>query len=92
MPRSFLLIPSRLRIDRAESRRAFILENTGSETATDSIVRSMERYGSDPSIRQFEIAPVKNPLGARPSKEMSWTVRAVRYEADPAPRAGGYRS
>lgn len=52
--------------------------HTGSEAETSSILRSLERFGQDTSIRYYEMtpAPVRRLYHTVPS--FAWTVRAVR--------------
>lgn len=56
-----------------------VAERTSSEFETASILRSIERYGEDSSIRYFEIAQAEPRLGARSVRAAAWSVRAVRF-------------
>jgi hypothetical protein len=51
---------------------------TGSEEAASGILRSIERFGADPSILRYEISPKSRYPTHRTSTAVSWTVRAVR--------------
>lgn len=76
-PISFSIIPSRLTAD-DPSLVDDIRARTGSDTATAAILRSMERFGSDPSILRYEISPkTTSRFGGMPSP-LAWSVRAVR--------------
>ena len=55
-----------------------IQAHTGNETETDSIIRSMDRFGEDDSIRSFEITPKPRRQSMRLGPDSTWTVRAVR--------------
>ena len=76
-PMSFSIVPSRLSAD-DPSLVDDIRARTGSDTATAAILRSVERFGSDPSILRYEISPQSTArFGGKPSP-VAWTVRAVR--------------
>ena len=60
------------------SLRAEIEAHTGSEVAVDSILRSLGRFGDDPSIERFELTPRKPGRGERTTNPVSWSIRAVR--------------
>jgi hypothetical protein len=51
---------------------------TGSDSATSGILRSIERFGSDPSILRYEVSPRANARFGGPSSGVAWMVRAVR--------------
>lgn len=55
-----------------------IHSHTGSEAETSSILRSLERFGQDKSIRYYEMTPkpVRRLYHTVPT--FAWTVRAVR--------------
>jgi hypothetical protein len=59
------------------SLRSDIRARTGSDAATSGILRSMERFGSDPSILRYEISP-KSSTRFGGTAAVAWTVRAVR--------------
>lgn len=59
------------------SLRSDIRARTGSDAATAGILRSIERFGTDPSILRYEISPKSsNRFGGVTA--VAWTVRAVR--------------
>jgi hypothetical protein len=60
--------------------REEIRAHTGSDAAVSSIMRSIERYGGDPSIRQYEMTPTTNQRTYRGTAAVAWSVRAVRPE------------
>ena len=62
----------------ASDRREEIRAHTGCDDETSSILRSIERLGSDPSIRRYEISPTTKKLGHRGAAGVVWSVRAVR--------------
>jgi hypothetical protein len=58
--------------------RAAILAATGSESGSDSIMRSLERMGSDPSIEFFEMTEVSRARRTPSASPKAWRVRADR--------------
>lgn len=52
--------------------------HTGSDTETSSILRSLDRFGQDLSIRYYEMTPTPARRTYRPTSAFAWTVRAVR--------------
>jgi hypothetical protein len=76
MSESFFVTQSRV-FPADPSLRGEILTRTGSDDATSGILRSMERFGSDPSILRYEVSPKASPRfgGVR---KVAWMVRAVR--------------
>lgn len=57
--------------------REEIQAHTDNEAETESILRSIRRFGDDFSILQYEIAPVIRPNHVRVVSG-AWVVRAVR--------------
>jgi len=51
--------------------------HTGNAAETSQILRSIERFGGDDSIRRYDISPEKRK-SARKVKTAAWNVRAVR--------------
>jgi hypothetical protein len=51
---------------------------TGSQKAASGILRSIERFGADPTIVRYEISPKSHNRAHRSSAAVSWAVRAVR--------------
>ena len=59
--------------------RELVADRTRSDLETESIMRSIERYGLDSSIRYFEVSPSEGRLGARTVRHTAWAVRAERF-------------
>jgi len=59
------------------SLRTDIRARTGCDVATSGIMRSIERFGSDPSILRYDISP-KSSSRFGGILAVAWTVRAVR--------------
>jgi hypothetical protein len=55
-----------------------VASHTGSENEAASILRSLERLGSDASIHCYEMTPAPPPRAYRPTSPVAWSVRAVR--------------
>jgi hypothetical protein len=55
-----------------------IQSRTGSATATEGILRCIERFGADDSILYYEMMPQANRRTRHSEPTASWTVRAVR--------------
>ena len=60
------------------SLRDEIQSRTENEEATSRILRSIERFGVDPSIERYEIAPHAGSRAWRGKATVAWTVRAIR--------------
>jgi hypothetical protein len=67
-----------------------INRHTDNADATDRIIRSIDRFGSDPSIVRFDVIPLPHGRGTR-FASVAWTVRAVRLERPPGDREADYR-
>jgi hypothetical protein len=76
MPDTFSIVQSRCVAPDA-SLRSDIRARTGSDAATSGILRSIERFGGDPSILRYEISP-KTSTRFGGGTAVAWTVRAVR--------------
>jgi len=77
MPQPFSLLQSRC----AEPDTALLDElftHTGSRQAAAGILRSIERFGADPTIFRYDISPKTHGRGRRNSTATAWSVRAVR--------------
>ena len=59
-----------------------IHRHTDNADETDRILRSIVRFGSDPSILRFDVIPTPHPRGLR-FASVAWTVRAVRLDDPP---------
>lgn len=77
MPESFSLSQSRCAAADSSLQEELCVR-TGSEKAASGILRSIERFGADPSIVRYEISPKSNNRTHRTSVAVTWTVRAVR--------------
>lgn len=55
-----------------------ILRRTGSDAQTLGILRSIERFGDDPSILRYEVTPKTSNRFGGPARTVVWTVRGVR--------------
>lgn len=78
MPTSFSLAHSRFTAASAPDLREEILAHTGSDEATSSILRSIDRFGSDASIQRYEMVPDMRRRGVRGGGAVAWSVRAIR--------------
>jgi hypothetical protein len=54
-----------------------LFNRTGSEHEASSILRSLERLGSDPSIDHYEITPRPNDRVYAGAPAVLWTVTAI---------------
>ena len=77
MTQPFNLPRSRCSLLSDPALRREIQSHTGNETETSSILRSIERFGDDLSIRYYEMTPTARRAHFH-SASASWTVRAVR--------------
>jgi hypothetical protein len=57
-----------------------ISARTGSEKAASGIMRSIARFGIDPSIVRYEITPKSHRRAHRDATAVAWSVRAVRQD------------
>jgi hypothetical protein len=55
-----------------------VTRHTESAEAAASILRSLERLGSDASIRHYEVTPTTIQRTYRDAPPVVWSVRAVR--------------
>ena len=78
MLHSFSLSRSRWAETSDPALRAEIHAHTGSDQATASILRSIERFGGDASIESFEVTPREKPRVRASTGSVSWSVRALR--------------
>jgi hypothetical protein len=58
--------------------REEIRAHTASDEEASSILRCIERFGGDSSIRYYEMTPVTTQRTFREARPMAWSVRAVR--------------
>lgn len=73
MPNAFSLHRSRCAV--LSELREEIQAHTGNEAATSSILRSIQRFGDDASVRRYEMTPHVRGRGPR---AVAWNVHAVR--------------
>ena len=79
MPESFSLSQSRCATaDTDSSLQEELRVRTGSQKAASGILRSIERFGADPTIVRYEISPKSSTRALRNAAAVTWTVRAVR--------------
>ena len=62
------------------SLRTEITDHTGSDAETTGILRSIERFGGDTSIEQYEISRSDRGKYAPKAHTAGWLVRAVRSD------------
>lgn len=77
MARSFTLTLAQVTADPA-ALRASIVEAVGSETGAESIMRSIERMGTDEAIEYFEMTEVTGSRRSGGAWTTAWRVRADR--------------
>ena len=75
---SFSLSSSRCTPISDPTLRDEIQSRTGNVDATSRILRSIGRFGADPSIQRYEIEPRPQYRQSRAQGSMAWAVRAVR--------------
>lgn len=78
MAESFSIARSRCSVLSDPALREEIMAHTGSEAETSSILRSLERFGTDASAHAFEITPVVGRRTHHDPRALAWVVRAVR--------------
>lgn len=76
-PHPFNIQRSRCAVLTDPELRAEIFSHTRSEAETTSILRSIGRFGDDPSVRYYELTPVTGRSRHR-FASAAWTVSAVR--------------
>jgi hypothetical protein len=59
-----------------------VVGHTGSEDEANSILRSLERLGSDASIGYYEMTPMSSKRRFVGAASVVWSVRAVRPDSD----------
>jgi hypothetical protein len=58
--------------------REELQRHTDSEGEVESILRSLARFGTDPSIRDFRVSPTAAGWNRRAARTAVWQVRANR--------------
>lgn len=75
---SFSLDRSRCAALSEDDLREVVHSHTGCDAETSSIVRCIQRFGADVSIRYYEMMPTPVRRAHRAAPTSAWTVRAVR--------------
>ena len=89
MAQSFSLPPDRCIKTSAPALREEIQGYTGSVDATSKILSSIERFGIDPTILRYDIAPkANNRISRTDANAIAWTVSAVRLRPEPIDPVG----
>jgi hypothetical protein len=78
MKETFTMSRARVASNNRDALRREILAHTGSDNEVASILRSLERLGSDLSIGYYEMTPVVPKRAAPGAPATLWSVRAVR--------------
>ncbi len=78
MPSSFSIARARLAGLSDPALLDEIRSHTGSDKEALSILRSLERFGSDGSIDYYEMTPKSGRPSYRTRPGVTWSVRAVR--------------
>jgi hypothetical protein len=60
--------------------REQVRKHTECEDEVASILRSIERLGTDESIRRYEMTPTRRRAYSGPVTRTGWSVRAVRTQ------------
>lgn len=60
------------------SLREELERRTESDAEVESILRSLARFGTDPSIVDFLVSPAPDRGGSRSFRSQAWSVRANR--------------
>ena len=58
--------------------RAELLRYTGNEDEAASILRSLERFGYDGTVRHYAMTPSRSQRSHRGRASVAWNVTAVR--------------
>lgn len=78
MTRSFTLLRSGVVDATPDALRTRVAGLAGSEDEAASILRSLERLGTDPTIHSFEMTASTVQRAYRGASPVVWSVRAVR--------------
>jgi hypothetical protein len=81
MQRSFTMTCAQVREATPAGLRAALISATDSEMGAESIMRSLERLGTDPTIEYFEMSEVSGRSRYGGAATASWRVRADRGRA-----------
>jgi hypothetical protein len=75
---SFIITRAEILAADADALKASIVVATGSESGADSILRSIERMGTDDSIEHFEMTEITGSRRYGGAAPAGWRVRADR--------------
>lgn len=78
MERTFTMSRAQVVASDPATIRASIIAATGSESGAESIMRSLERMGTDPGIEYFEITEVSGSRRQGGVATPAWRVHADR--------------
>jgi hypothetical protein len=78
MDRSFTMTRERVLAATPDDLRAALISATDSEQGAESIMRSLERLGTDPSIGYYEMTQVSGRSRYGGATAGAWRVRADR--------------
>lgn len=78
MDRSFTMTRERVLAATPDTLRAALISATESEQGADSIMRSLERLGTDPTIEYYEMSQVSGRSRYGGAASGAWRVRADR--------------
>ena len=78
MAEPFSLSPERCASVAAPALREEILARTQNAAAADQILRSIVRFGIDPTIERFDVTPQAMRATVRVPHGVAWNVKAVR--------------
>jgi hypothetical protein len=82
MERTFTMSRAQVVAADPSTLKAAIVSAAGSETGAESIMRSLERLGSDDSIEFFEMSEVRGSRRFGGAAPAAWRVRADRGYRD----------
>jgi hypothetical protein len=85
VPEPFSLSPSRCAKISDPKLREEIEAHTQSSEATSKILRSIERFGIDPSILRYDMNPKKQMRTFQNKETVAWAVHAVRNRPEVVP-------
>jgi hypothetical protein len=83
MERSFTMTRAEVVTADPATLKVSIMAATGSESGANSILRSLERMGTDPTIEYFEMTEVTATRRFGGTGPAGWRVRADRGLPDP---------
>ena len=78
MSYSFTIARSRCSVVSDPTLLKEIRGHTESDEEASSILRSLERFGGDPSIQHFEMTPKPSRRTYRDASPVTWSVTAMR--------------